>query len=659
MFAAATIASAAYLNAKYNIVDDIKALYGMKVGTAEVVNDLYKKHGENDWSLYHLLHETHTRLGPEASEKEALLFEGRTWSYHDLVTDIAKVERKLKEMGIQCGDLVAMIVNNSPEFMITIFALWKIGAVPGPINTSLTAAPLKHCLAITRTKFIVTTNELLPATASTLQDYAFETPATKILCYDYDTYPSLPFYAFEVTHIRHSTLPPGDTSFTNRPHRIPEDPCMLLYTSGTTGRPKAVKWPSGYSMLYKSSRWPYLHQATDRWYCALPCFHGTATWACICPVWGQGGTIVLARKFSTSNFWRDVVDGQCNAVIYIGEMCRYLAQAERSKWLVPDERTGHNVRKMFGLGMSAKSWAVLRERFGVDLIAEYWSATEATGSLINMNRNGFGLGSTGRQSFLMRMVSKNIVILRRDFETEDLVRDPKTGLCIQCEDDEPGEVVTKVDRGGGILLRHSYLDNEKATNEKVVRGVLEKDDEYTRIGDLLVRDKDGFIKFMDRLGHGWRNKGHNISASEVELVLATHPAVVSTSAFPIAMNKYGYEGQLGCCVLTVVPGTSEREIHGMEEYMLKGGLPVYAIPRFVRIVETDAVGVSAVFKKQKEDYKAIGKRHGHSLLEHADRTIGFEPKDGDVVYWIQRERDGYEKFDLETMNRVKSGKARL
>jgi acyl-CoA synthetase (AMP-forming)/AMP-acid ligase II len=381
---------------------------------------------------------------------------------------------------------------------------------------------------------------------------------------------------------------------------------MLLYTSGTTGRPKAVKWPTGFSMMTKTSRWPYLHLPTDRWYCALPSFHGTAMWACIAPVWSQGGTVVLARKFSTSNFWRDVVAGQCNAVIYIGEMCRYLAQAERSKWLVPDERTGHKVCKMFGLGLSAQPWEVLRERFGIDTIAEYWSATEATGLLININRNGFGLGMMGRQALLMRWLNKSIVIVRRDFETEELVRDPRTGLCVQCRDGEPGEVVTKVDRGGGILLRHEYLGNEKATDEKVVRGVLEEGDEYTRIGDLMVRDQDGFVKFMDRLGHGWRNKGHNISATEVESVLATHPAVVSTSAFPIAMNKYGYEGQLGCCVLTVAPGTSEQEIHAMEEYMMKGGLPVYAIPRFIRIAETDAVGVSAVFKKQKEDYKAIG-----------------------------------------------------
>jgi non-ribosomal peptide synthetase component E (peptide arylation enzyme) len=123
--AVATVASAAYLNAKYNLVNDIKALYGIKIKTAKTVEELYKKHGESDWSLYHLMHETYTRLGPEASMKEALLFEGRSWTYHDLVTDIAKVERKLKEMNVQCGDMVAMIVNNSPEFMIIIFALWS------------------------------------------------------------------------------------------------------------------------------------------------------------------------------------------------------------------------------------------------------------------------------------------------------------------------------------------------------------------------------------------------------------------------------------------------------------------------------------------------------------------------------------------------------
>lgn len=346
-------------------------------------------------------------------------------------------------------------------------------------------------------------------------------------------------------------------------------------------------------------------------------------------------------------------------MIYIGEMGRYLSQASRSAELVPNEKEGHGVKKMFGLGMSKRSWEILRERFGVETIAEYWSATEATGSLVNVNRNGFGLGMTGRQAWLMRWFNRNILIMRRDDATGELVRDGKTGLCVLCGVDEPGEVVTKVDRGGGILLRHSYLGNESATDEKVVRGVLEKGDEYTRIGDLMVRDKDGFIKFMDRLGHGWRNKGHNISASEVEAVLATHPLVVSTSAFPIAMGKYGYEGQLGCCVLTVVPGTSEQVIHEMEVYMLKGGLPLYAIPRFLRIVETDAVGVSAVFKKQKEDYKAIGELRILSGSASTNTCAGFEPKGADVVYWIKQERNGYERFDADTMAIVQSGKARI
>lgn len=640
--AAAAASIGAYLNGKYNIVHDLKALYGLKVYGAQVVNNLYQKHGEKDWSLYHVLNDTYTRLGPEGAKKQALLFEGRSWSYHDLVRDIAKVERKFKDLGIKTGDMIGMVINNSPEFLITIFALWKCGAVPAPINTSLTAAPLKHCLAITHTRFVMTSNELLPAINATLQSYRSENRGVQIVCYDYETYPALGEYPEHVQRLVHSQLAEGNPAFNDRPVRVPEDPCMLLYTSGTTGRPKAVKWPSGFSLMTKTSRWPYLWEETDRWYCALPLFHGTATWACVCPTLGQGGTVVLARRFSTSMFWRDVVAGDCNAIIYIGEMCRYLAQAPKSQFL-QDEKNGHKVNKMFGLGMSAGPWEVLRERFGIDRIAEYWSATESTGLLVNLNRNSFGLGKIARFSPLMKVFHKHIQIVRRDFETGELVRDPKTGLCILAEVNEPGEVVAKVDTSGGILVRHSYLDNEPATLEKVAKDVLTPGDEYTRIGDLLVTDEDGFVTFVDRLGHGWRNKGHNISATEVESVLATHPAVVSTSAFPIALRPFGYEGQVGCCVLTVAPGTSEETIQGLEEYMIREGLPVYAVPRFIRVAETDTPGVSAVFKKQKEDYKALG----------------FEPKGEDVVYWIKSERTGYEKLDDKARGVIKNGQARL
>lgn len=635
-------AISAYLNAQYHIVQDVKALYGVKIQGPRAINKLYKQHAPNDWSLYHILHDTYVRLGPDAARREALLFEGRIWTYQDLIVDIARLERRLKEMDVKCGDIVGMVINNSPEFIITLFALWKIGAVPAPVNTSLTAAPLTHCLAITKTKFVVTTNELLPVIYSTLKSYADENNSVQIVCYDYDTYPAPAKIPSDVAQIRRNQLVECDTTFAKRPIKDAEDPCMLLYTSGTTGRPKAVKYPSAFSMLAKTSRWPYLFQEQDRWFCALPLFHGTATWACVCPTLAQGGTIVLARKFSTSGFWRDVVGGRCTAVVYIGEMCRYLAQAPKSPYL-KDEKNGHRVEKMFGLGMSTGPWTILRERFGIPMIAEYWSATESTALTVNVNRGPFGLGKIARFSPLVRMFNKHVQIVRRNFETGELVRDPETGLCILAEANEPGEVLARVDTTGGVLVRHSYLDNEPATQEKVVNNVLALGDEYTRIGDLMVMDSDGFVTFIDRLGHGWRNKGHNISATEVESVLASHPAVLSTSAHPIALRPFGYEGQVGCCVITVKPGTPKETIRGLEEYMIREGLPVYAIPRFIRVTETDSAGVSAVFKKQKEDYKAFG----------------FEPRGGDVVYWIKTERGGYERLEDGARDMIKNGRARL
>jgi acyl-CoA synthetase (AMP-forming)/AMP-acid ligase II len=277
------------------------------------------------------------------------------------------------------------------------------------------------------------------------------------------------------------------------------------------------------------------------------------------------------------------------------------------------------------------------------MIAEYWSATESTGLLVNVNRNSFGLGKIARFSPLMKIFNKNIQIVRRDFETGELIRDPKTGLCIIAAVNEPGEAVSLVHRTGGILVRHSYLDNEPATMEKVATDVLSRGDEYTRIGDLMVMDEDGFITFVDRLGHGWRNKGHNISATEVESVLASHAAVISTSAFPIALRPYGYEGQVGCCVITATREATPETIRDMEEYMIRGGLPVYAVPRFLRVVRSDAVGVSAVFKKQKEDYK----------------STGFESRNDDKVYWIKTERSGYELLDEADRDEIRKGQARL
>jgi acyl-CoA synthetase (AMP-forming)/AMP-acid ligase II len=166
-----------------------------------------------------------------------------------------------------------------------------------------------------------------------------------------------------------------------------------------------------------------------------------------------------------------------------------------------------------------------------------------------------------------------------------------------------------------------------------------------------VQDRDGYIAFHDRLGDTYRAKGHNISTAEVEQALSSHPAVESANVYAIDMKQFGYEGQLGCAAVTM---GDERAIGGLEKYLVKAGLPAYAVPRFMRVIvdageeigRADTVGneyVSLMLKKLKTGL----------------RKEGFSPAGRDRMYWIAREGAGYSLLSTDEAREIQLGKVKL
>ena len=147
-----------------------------------------------------------------------------------------------------------------------------------------------------------------------------------------------------------------------------------------------------------------------------------------------GGTVILARKFSVRNFWHDVRRTRANMIFYIGEMVRYLVQAPPDP-LHPDETKTHGLEIIYGLGIAAPVWRAFRDGFGVPWIAEYYGATEGTTAISYSNfSNDVPVAKVAHWGPLMRSSwfgQDTFYILKIDLDAETIIRDPKTGLCVE------------------------------------------------------------------------------------------------------------------------------------------------------------------------------------------------------------------------------------
>ncbi|KIW00403.1 hypothetical protein, variant [Verruconis gallopava] len=649
---AATALLGKALDEKYNIREDLAQIRTARQ-QKRYWKELCKAHGEDDWSFYHTLHS----FGQDEYE-EAFLFEDRSWTYAEFRGEIGRLAEEFERRGIRNRTVVGMFINNSPEFVFVWWALFKIGAIPAPINTSISQEPFRHCLKISESQVLICSYELYDTAAISL-DIGKESATNfrddrvphlqEIILYDYGTYSHVNSSAARprlVSTIIHDELPSATRAMASwesekRPKVRISDTSQYLFTSGTTGLPKAAIWPCGHAMMGTSPyRWPHMFKKKRRTYLCTPMFHGGAAYALLPATHASGGTIILARKFSVKSFWKDIRRTRANMIFYIGEMVRYLYQAPPDPHH-PDESKANGLEIIYGLGINPTAWRGFRNRFGVPWITEYYGATEGTTAISNSNfSNKKGVSKVAHWGPLMRnswLGQDTFYIIKIDLETGEPVRDAKTGFCRKTEYGEIGEAINRI--VPPLQRRHDYVGEggAEATEKKTLRDVFKKGDLFWRMGDALSMDREGYITFHDRLGDTYRAKGHNISTAEVEHAISSHPNIESANVYAIAMNQFGYEGQLGCAALTMKDGSLGAEIETLktlEEHLTKtAGLAGYAVPRFARVIvdggdenkraqlgiaDRESVGaeyVSLMLKKLKTGLRKEGCRSGIELLK--------------------------------------------
>ncbi|HMJ10693.1 MAG TPA: AMP-binding protein, partial [Polyangiaceae bacterium] len=485
-----------------------------------------------------------------------LEYGSETHSFNDMNNRANRVARQLRAAKLGDGAGIAIMMTNHPRFLDGFFAVQKLGGYAVPVNVALVGEGLTYILNHSEARAILCDHE----TAAQIALVREQLP--------------------NVTHIwvntaeapAHYALPPGMRSFAELERGTvadcenlggkpaPDAPSLLLYTSGTTGLPKAVV------SLYGNQRVKsigllanLLYVASDKLYTCLPLFHANALMLTVMQALWVGIPVHLAKRFSASRFWRDV--GACGATQFnaVGGMIPILLKTLPS----PADRA-HRVHRVISAACPRDAWQPFEERFGVK-IWEGYGAVDGAGLTI-FNHGSAPVGSLGK---LPRLSRWRLI--------DEQGKDVASGAA--------GELVYYV--GSKRESKVPYWKNEKASNEKVRDGWL-----YT--GDIMQADSKGFLYFVGRNTDSMRRRGENVSAYEVEKIVDAHPDVLESAAFGVP-SPVGEQDVM----ISVVPVDGRAIAPRALLEFLQERLPKYAVPSYLDIVdELPKTGTHRVIKSE-------------------------------------------------------------
>ncbi|VDM52859.1 unnamed protein product [Angiostrongylus costaricensis] len=476
---------------------------------------------------------------------------GRQITYSELNNLTNKYANYFHKIGYEKGDVVSLFMENCIDFFAIWLGLSKIGVISSFINSNLKLEPLAYSIAVSNCRCIITT----PTHFSSKDVLHCLSESTVKIFY--------PDRHHGVWMIRDTAKKFGTKSLSEEIKEIDDvepvchdvhfqDVLCYIYTSGTTGNPKpaVIKHFRYYFMAMGAGR-SFGVKENDVVYITMPMYHSAAGIMGIGSLIVFGTSVVIRRKFSASNFWKDCVKYRCTASQYIGEICRYLLAQKPC-----DEEKLHRVRLMWGNGLRAEIWRDFVSRFGIQRIGELYGSTEGNSNIVNIDNHVGSCGFFPIYPFISSLYP--VRLIKVDQETDELVRDANKDL----------------------LLKFEGYVNKGDTQKKIYHDVFAYGDQVFSSGDILYWDKLGYLYFRDRRGDTFRWKGENVSTTEVERILQPVMCVVDATV-------YG--------VKTFLDEIAKR---------LRENLASYAIPVFIRLCkEVDRTGT---FKLKKIDLQRQG-----------------------------------------------------
>jgi carnitine-CoA ligase len=459
---------------------------------------------------------------------------GQSWTYAQALAEAGRFGATLRAAGIERGDRVALICSNRLDFLRVFLGCAWIGAVSVPINAASRGHQLQHILSNSAARLLIVEG----AFAGNLDHLDMAAlPLETIWTIDAET----PLRFGKIV----SAPVPTSTDICEAETMRPRDMLTILYTSGTTGPSKGVCCPHAQYFWWGANTAALLGLGrADVLQSTLPLFHTNALNTFFQALL-MGVSVTYEKRFSASDFYAALKRSDATATYVLGAMVPILLSRPRG----PEERA-HRVTVALAPGVPARFHTEFTERTGIHLI-DGWGSTE-TNFVLGTTTDKTRPGTMGPvfDGFQARVV---------DGDDNDV------------PDGTPGELLVRADHP------YAFATGYFGAPEKTVEAWQNL---WFHTGDRVIREADGYYRFVDRIKDAIRRRGENISSFEVEQVLLSHPAVAIAAAFPVRSSLAEDEVMVA---VVLHPGQSLAALDLIK--YCEPLLPYFAVPRYVEFVE--------------------------------------------------------------------------
>ncbi len=497
-------------------------------------------------------------------------FYDETITYNELKKKVNVLANALKKQGFKKGDFIHVLVQNSPETLMSYLAILKIGCVAGPINGWWKGPEIEYLLNDSKGRGLIIQDQYMPILEE-IKDKC--TNLEKVIQVDGEIAPGNIDFA--------DLLADGDDTPVEC-DATPEDVAYIFYTSGTTGNPKGVLLSHKNIVADANGINAALKTEEKRTFlCFLPLFHVNAMLTCTSSM-EKGHTIVLRKQFSASEFWEVVDQFKVNFWSAVPAVYQIL--------LTDPTRQKYDLSSLeFGIcgaaPLTEETMTSFQDTFNIPIVEGYGLTEGTCVSTINPRDGVRKIGSIG-----IALPGQEIKILDENGNEQPVSK--------------PGEICIK---GDNVMM--GYFNKPEETAKTIVDGFL-----YT--GDVGIIDEDGYIFIVDRKKDMIIRGGENVYPKEIDNLLATHPKITEAATVGVPDKTMGEE--IKVFVIAEDDTLTEEEVIEFCKEKLAG----FKVPKHVELMEDDFPR-SPIGKVLKKTLREWG-------LKGAPKTEGTEVTVADI-----------------------------